>query len=75
MTRKLITGGPITIERDNAEIEVEVDLHWIWEEGEEGSNSIPASWTLDYIQAYDSSEDFFLTLDEQDRAIGLYPAK
>lgn len=75
MTRKLITGGPLTIERDNVEIEVETDLHWIWEEGEEGSNSVPASWTLDYIDAYDELGDWTLTPDEEERAISLYPAK
>lgn len=75
MTPRLITGGSFTIERDSCEMDIEVDLHWIWSEGEEGSNGIPASWTLDYIEAYDESGDITLTPDEEERVISLYPPK
>lgn len=63
--RKLITGGPYTLERDGQEYELTIDLHWIWEEGEPGSRSIQGGWTLDNVEAYDETKEWELTPQEE----------
>jgi hypothetical protein len=63
--RKLITGGPYTLERDGVEYEITVDLHWLWEEGEPGSSSIQSGWCLDYVEAYDDADAWELTSQEE----------
>lgn len=70
--RKLITGGPYTLERDGVEYELTVDLHWIWEEGEPGSSSITGGWSLDYVEAYDDAEQWDLTGQEELDAIAYF---
>lgn len=76
MTRKLITGGPLSVQRGGETVEIEVDLHWFQSEGEPGSASITESWELCHVDAYDDTgEGVFLRGEELDEAMNLYPAK
>lgn len=64
--RRLITGGPYALERAGEELDLTIDLHWLWEEGEPGSTSITGGWSLDRIQAYDEDgKEWELTPEEE----------
>jgi hypothetical protein len=76
----MTTHGEIEIERDNGKggeswHSLQVEAHWIWVEGENGTLQTGRGFVLDYVDAVDDmGKEFDLTSDEEEEASrSIYP--